>query len=369
MSRTWAIQDQIPCSLLHGLILLCLATISSAVAFGEDQRPNVLMIAVDDMNDWIGCLGGNPQTRTPRIDRLAKRGMLFTNAHCAAPVCNASRTATLTGLRPSTTGIYDNSVKWHEVLPQIPSLPGYFRSRGYLVVGGGKINHHMPGFNRSSDWDEYFNQVFTGHYQARLAAGFDVRNFQWPSGYPLNGIPNVQSLSRPPRNAKEFDWGPIELPDDRTGDGQMVRWAESFLSIPHDRPFFLAAGIYRPHLPFYAPRSYFQRHPLDRIQRPPTAENDLDDLSEMGRFFASQRREDLDLVKRERKFEEMIQAYLSSITFADTLVGRLLDALDRGPAAGRTIVVFWSDHGWHFGEKQALHKLTLWERSNRVWPE
>ena len=127
-------------------------------------RPNVLMIVVDDMNDWVGCLGGHPLVKTPNIDRLAKRGTLFSNAHCAAPVCNASRVATLTGLRPSTTGIYDNSVKWQDHLSSTTSLPQHFKRNGYTVLGGGKVFHHMPGFNRLSDWDEYLPQQFDGHF-------------------------------------------------------------------------------------------------------------------------------------------------------------------------------------------------------------
>ena len=154
----------------------------------ESERPNVLMIVVDDMNDWVGCLDGHPDTQTPHIDRLAKRGILFTNAHCAAPVCNPSRVATLTGLRPNTTGVYDNSVKWHQKLGNAHSIPQYFKSNGYKVIGGGKVYHHMPGFNRISDWDSYFKQRFDGHYQAQLHAGEDISSFRFPFGFPLNDI-------------------------------------------------------------------------------------------------------------------------------------------------------------------------------------
>ena len=134
-------------------------------AADDVSRPNVLMIIADDLNDWVGCLGGHPDVRTPNIDRLARRGLLFTNAHCAAPVCNPSRVATFTGRRPSTTGIYDNSVVWHEALPGIASIPQHFKANGYYTAGGGKVYHHMPGFNRRSDWNEYFDQVFDSHYQ------------------------------------------------------------------------------------------------------------------------------------------------------------------------------------------------------------
>ena len=335
-------------------------------AFASD-RPNVLMIVVDDMNDWVGCLGGHPDVKTPNIDRLAQRGMLFANAHVAAPVCNPSRVATLTGRRPSTTGIYDNSVVWHQVLPDVMTIPGHFKANGYHVVGGGKVNHHMPGFNRRSDWHDYFDQVFDSHYHDRLAHGLDVQNFSWPQGFPLNQLAAVKSLSKPPQNASEFDWGAFDKSDAEMGDGKMIDWAAKFLANPpSDKPFFLAAGIYRPHLPFYAPQKYFDLYPQDAITLPAVKDDDLDDLPPAGKKMAESRRGDYELVMREGRYRELLQAYLANISFGDALVGRLLDALDSSPAANNTIVVLWSDHGWHLGEKQHLHKFTLWERSTRV---
>jgi len=328
--------------------------------------PNVLFIIVDDMNDWVGCLGGHSQVKTPHIDRLANRGLLFTNAHVAAPVCNPSRVAALTGLRPGTTGIYGNETKWLDVLPDVPAIPQHFKANGYHVLGGGKVNHHMPGFNRRSDWHDYFDQVFDSHYQDQLARGLDVKHFAWPRGFPLNRLEAVRTFSRPPQNANEFDWGPVDKPDAEMGDGRMVDWAVKFLERPSQQPFFLAAGIYRPHLPFYAPRKYFDLYPQDQIILPPIKADDCDDLPEAAREMAANRREDYELVLRENRHRELVQAYLASITCADALIGRLLDALDASPAANNTIIVLWSDHGWHLGEKQHLHKFTLWERSTRV---
>ena len=343
------------------------AAVLSAVAVSHAaERPNVLMIVVDDMNDWVGCLGGHPDVKTPNIDRLAASGSLFANAHCSAPVCNPSRVSTLTGRRPSSTGIHDNSVVWHEVLPNVVTIPQHFRASGYQVVGGGKVNHHMPGFNRGSDWDEYFDQVFSNPYQDQLSRGLDVSHFQWPAGFPRNGLDSVRALSKPPKNPREFDWGATDVADHEMGDGQMVEWAVRFLEQPHDRPFFLAAGVYRPHLPFYAPRKYFDMYPLDEFAMPAIRSDDLEDLPEAGRAMAQDRGEDFALVVREGKHRELVQAYLASITFADALVGKLLDALEQSDAADNTIVVFWSDHGWHLGEKQHLHKFTLWERSTHV---
>lgn len=329
-------------------------------------QANVLFIAVDDLNDWVGCLGGHPQVQTPHLDRLAARGMLFTNAHCPAPVCNPSRVAVLTGRAPHATGIHDNSVVWHEALGAVATIPGWFRRHGAFVAGGGKINHHMPGFNRAADWDEWFPQVFDGPWQQALAAGLDPDAFRWPEGYPLNRLAAVRDLAKPPDNAREFDWGPLDTDDAAFGDARMVAWAERILRAPPREPFFLAAGIYRPHLPWYAPRRYFDAYPLDTIVPPPVGPDDCDDLPPAGRKMAAARRGDLELVRAAGKERELLQAYLASITFCDALVGRLVDALDASPARDRTIVVLWSDHGWHLGEKDHLHKFTLWERSTRV---
>lgn len=346
--------------ILHFALLTC------PVLTHADSRPNVLMIIVDDMNDWVRCLGGHPQVKTPHIDHLAGRGLLFTNAHVAAPVCNPSRVATLTGLRPSTTGIYGNETKWLEAMPQVPTIPQHFKANGYHVVGGGKVNHHMPGFNRRSDWHDYFDQVFDSHYQDQLARGLDVKQFRWPEGFPLNRLEAVRAFSKPPQNANEFDWGAWNGSERAMGDSRLVEWAVKFLAKPPGQPFFLAAGIYRPHLPFYAPRKYFELYPQDKITLPPVKADDCDDLPESGKRMAGDRRGDYDLVTKEGRYRELLQAYLASITFADALVGQLLDALDASPAAKNTIIVFWSDHGWHLGEKQHLHKFTLWERSTRI---
>lgn len=355
------------CMHCPSIAVLLLATLGvSATRTPAAQRPNVLMIVVDDMNDWVGCLGGHPDVKTPNIDRLAARGLLFTNAHCAAPVCNASRVATLTGRRPGATGIYENRAVWHQALPGIASIPQHFNANGYYTAGGGKVFHHMPGFNRKSDWDEYFDQVFDGFHQVEVARRADKGDFAWPAGFPLNRLAAVKTLANPPSNPYEFDWGPFDSTDAEMGDGRMVQWASKLLTQPPREPFFLAAGIFRPHLPMYAPRPYFDLYPRDSITPPVIKGDDCDDLPKGGQVMAATRRGDLELIQREDRYRDLLQAYLASITFADALIGRLLDSLDASPAAANTIVVLWSDHGWHLGEKQHLHKFTLWERSTRI---
>jgi arylsulfatase A-like enzyme len=352
--------------LLASLLFPPLAGFGAEAPAGQAERPNVLMIIIDDLNDWVGALNGHPDVRTPNIDRLARRGMLFTNAHVVAPVCNPSRVATLTGKLPSTTGVYDNSVHWHEALPDVITIPQHFKKNGYRVFGGGKVHHHTPGNNRLSDWHEYFDQVFDSHAQQHLHSTGSFRGFEWPEGFPLSGIPEVAALSKPPQNAREFDWGPFDRDDLEMGDGQMVAWAGKILKAPPADPFFLAAGIYMPHLPWYAPQKYFDMYPVDSVSHPPIKADDLDDIPAGGQEMAADRRGDLELVRQHGKYNEVLQAYLAAISYADALVGRLLDALDSGPAADNTIVLLWSDHGWHFGEKEHLHKFTLWERCTRI---
>lgn len=350
-----------PVPWIAALVLSFLVGVNPSVG-----RPNVLMIVADDLNDWIGCLNGHPDVKTPNLDRLARRGLLFTNAHCAAPVCNPSRVATFTGRLPCRTGIYANDVVWHEVMPDVATIPQHFKANGYYVAGGGKVYHHPPGFNRRSDWHEYFDQVFDGHFQTLWARGGDRRSFTWPKGFPLNQLPSVKALARPPQNPNEFDWGPFDKADRDMGDGRMVEWAVKLLRQPPRQPFFLAAGIFRPHLPWYAPRKYFDMYPPDRVSPPPMKADDLDDLPAGGREMAANRAADLKLVRQAGQYQQVLQAYLASITFCDVLVGRLLDALDASGAARNTIIVFWSDNGFHLGEKEHLHKFTLWDRSTRL---
>ena len=349
------------------LFAIMVLTASAVPCFAAaETRPNVLMIIADDLNDWVGCLQGHPDVKTPNLDRLAKRGLLFENAHCAAPVCNPSRVATFTGRRPSRSGVYGNDTVWHEVLPGVATIPQHFKANGYFVAGGGKVYHHPPGFNRRSDWTEYFDQVFDGHYQAQWATGEKPKNFTWPEGFPLNQLPRVKALTPPPLNPNEFDWGPFDKSDSEMGDAQMVEWAAKFLKQPPRQPFFLAAGIYRPHVPWYAPRKYFEMYPTNRVTPPPIKADDLDDLPPAGREMAAFRAEDLEMVRQASQYERILQAYLANVTFCDALVGRLLDALDASPAVQNTIIVFWSDNGFHLGEKQHLHKFTLWDRSTRL---
>jgi arylsulfatase A-like enzyme len=336
-----------------------------SVSAATSRRPNVLMICLDDLNDWVGCLSGHPQVKTPNIDRLAERGMLFENAHCAAPVCNPSRLATLSGLNPTRTGVYGNSSYWPYNHPNLLTIPRHFKSLGYRVEGGGKIFHHTPGHNPPDQWHYFFKQRWDDPYHRYPAGslkslgGWPNPVVRWPDGFPLNGIENVRSpVQRPPGNPREFDWGPLDRGLMETGDGRAVAWADQFLDVEHKDPFFLAVGIFRPHLPWYAPKEFFIEYPIDDVSMPILKKDDLDDLPESGKKMARTSTPDFEYLKSEGRYREAVQAYLASISFADALVGELIKSLDSSPYAENTIVVLWSDHGWHLGEKDHWHNIS-----------
>lgn len=328
--------------------------------FTEAARPNVLFLAVDDMKDWVNCLGGYEGTvHTPNIDRLAKRGMLFTNAHCPSPKCAPSRAAIMTGLRPSTTGLYDNGHWWMPNFPDLVTIPIHFRSHGYLVVGAGKIFHHTAGNNPPNQW--------------RLYQPLRFRDDPWFRGVKLNypwskvgPYPENFPFSKVKGLGHENDWGSLPLREPEYDDTQTVDFAIAILNGRHDRPFFVACGLFRPHLPWYVPKKYFDLYPIDEIVLPKVKSDDLDDVPSGGRKLAKARRSDFEKIKNAGRWKHAVQAYLASISYADAQIGRVLDALDSSPYAENTIVLLWSDHGWHLGEKNHWHKTTLWEEATRV---
>lgn len=333
---------------------------TAAAAFAAQaawQRPNVLFLGVDDWRDWVGCLGAFPAVKTPNLDRLASEGLLFTNAHCAAPVCNPSRTALLTGLRPSTSGVYSNNHWWKPALPDVVTLPRYFKQNGYYVAGGGKIFHHMPGFNDPDAWHDYFHWA-DANKQNGWAGGYNSELDVRPPHIPLAGVNQYRV---------EFDFGPVDNPDSDFPDYKVASWASAFLSRPAKNPFFLAVGMFRPHISWYVPRKYYEMYPLERIKLPEVMENDLDDVPAAAlRLQQVKIPDEHNLVVKKGKWKEAVQAYLACISFSDAMVGRVLAGLEAGPHHNNTIVVLWSDHGYHLGEKQAWHKFTLWEESTRV---
>jgi arylsulfatase A-like enzyme len=320
--------------------LLPLAPMSMVKA--APAKRNILFISIDDLNDWIGCLRGHPNTITPNLDRLAASGVNFTSAHCAAPLCNPARSALMTGRRPSSTGVYTNNQPYHgsKALADAVTLNRHFKDNGYLTLGCGKIYHNTMGaFADTKGWDDY---------------GKTRDTITLPGPAPLSGA-SAQA---------HFDWGATTSGDEAMHDYQTADWVSRHLQQKRDQPLFLACGFSKPHLPWYVPKKYFDLHPLDRIQLPVVKEDDLEDVPEIGRRFARASGDHARVTKAET-WKTGVQAYLASISFADAMVGRVLRALETGPNAKDTMVVLWSDHGWHLGEKLHWRKFTLWERSTR----
>ncbi|MCR9202229.1 MAG: sulfatase [Planctomycetaceae bacterium] len=323
----------------------------------------MLFLVVDDMKDWVNCLDGYSGTvHTPHIDQLAVRGMLFQNAHCVSPRCAPSRAAVLTGLRPSTTGLYDNGHWWFPNLPDTITIPQHFRRHGYRVGGAGKIFHHTAGNHPLHLWDTFHRLTFQEDPWFRGSA----LNYPWsasgapPDGFPFSGVSGL---------GHENDWGSLTIAAEDYDDAVTTQFAIDFLRQQADKkssPFFLACGLFRPHLPWYVPQEFFELYPLDEIVLPVVPENDLDDLPEAGRQLAKDRRSDWKTVRKADRWKHAVQAYLASISCADARMGQILTALQQAKLADDTIVVLWSDHGWHLGEKQHWHKSTLWEESTHV---
>lgn len=360
--------------LLPCLLFLCSSTSEAT------QKPNVLFIAIDDLNDWIGCLGGHPQALTPNIDRLAARGVLFTNAHCAAPACKPSRAAIFSGLAPGKTGVWSNRTKsLAQLHPTALKLPQAFAKSGYRTAGTGKLHHS----SRSEDsFEEYFKTEQRWSPITRQEA--DYTKGELPSKgtqnprhlvedstgrkmiLPLNRMPSDRAPSK--RSGESFDWGPWDVPDSDFGDTKITNWAIAKLKEKNEKPLFLALGYYRPHIPLWAPKRFFERFKNNPGKLPPFKKDDLNDLSKIGKLRALEA--DTaglhETVLKNKEWQNAIEAYLACITYIDHEIGRLLDELDRSAHANNTIIVLWSDHGWHLGEKQHWGKWTGWERSTRV---
>jgi arylsulfatase A-like enzyme len=331
------------------------------LAFGQSaEPPDILFISIDDMNDWVSPLDGHPQTITPNMERLAERGLVFANAHSPAALCNPSRTALLTGLRPSTTGVYGNGNDWetNDVANSVRMLPGYFKDSGYRVMGAGKIFH---GHNDRSSWHGYYPSF--NHTRPHEAV---------PTGsMPANGNPfNSNAITN------SFDWGPIVAEDSATSDGQLADWMARHLNEASDGPRFDAVGFRRPHQPWFVPQKYFDMHPLEDVMLPPIVENDLADVPDAalrGNFQTAcctigraTNKQLSDWVLETGQWPNAVQGNLASISFVDAMLGRVLDGLDASGRADNTIIVVFGDHGYHVGEKSSYAKRTLWRESTRV---
>lgn len=339
------------------LLALPLLLGGGAVTAAEPARPNVLVIFADDLNCRLGTYG-DPAARTPHLDALARTGLRFDRAYCANPVCLPSRTAILTGLRPDTTQVLDNKAGcFRPRVPDAVTLPQLFARAGYEVASVGKTF-----YSHGSDDAE------TDKIMARLPTG----GTRWPGARALLIPDEEKQKLLAELGQRQTFWGPLEADDENLPDGASARAAAAFLKADRRQPFFLAVGIFRPHLPFTAPKKYFDLHPLEKIALPPLSEADTVGAEnvELGLPHGVRRLERekgmFRLAMADDTRRRMIQAYYASTSFADAQVGVVLAALREAGLEQRTIVVFVSDHGFLLGEHGAYAKSSLLEPSVRA---
>lgn len=338
------------------LMTLCLTSLASA-----KEPMNVLFIAVDDLNDWVGVFGGHPQAKTPNMDRLANEtgATVFERAYCPASVCGPSRSAILSGIRPSNTGVYGNSqnMKMAPRSQNAETLPEYFSRHGYHTLSKGKIYHKHPGWTGMDEGQWAFDEW----EPSGGSTGIDQADL------PLNNLPLLGEKVAQKGRKDEFDWGPTVNPVEETKDYLTTAWAADQLKRDFDgKPFFMAVGVSQPHLTWHVPQEFFDMHPLDQVQVPEIHLDDLEDIktpSGKQKFKASG---DFLRVQQADMFKEATQGYLAAVSYADYCIGVLLDRLEKSDHADNTIVVIWGDHGWFLGEKLKYRKTQLWEESTRV---
>ncbi|MCG8698771.1 MAG: sulfatase [Bacteroidales bacterium] len=323
-------------------IKICLCAIPLLFIKGQENiaqqsstGQNVLLIVCDDLNHWVGHLGRNAQVKTPHIDELASRGLTFENAYCNAPQCAPSRTSMFSGLYPFTTGVYANSASYvNSNLKSSMMLGAHMKNNGYFVSGAGKT--HTIFYSDSSGIDEY--------EQKGMVERCEVLD---------NGKTAGQT------------WFILDGDDACAEDEKTVRWITERLGRTYDKPFFIMAGLYKPHLKWSIPKKYFDMYPLESVELPPIKKDDLDDLDAEAAYKISGKGV-ITKDEPELKMKQMVRAYMAAVSYCDAQVGRIMEALDNGPNARNTIVILTSDHGYHLGEKHIAAKRVLWEEANRI---
>ena len=332
-------------------VLLACDTPQQQAAVSDSAKPssakpqlNVLMISIDDLNDWVGVMGGHPNAKTPNIDRLAAGGMLFANAHANAPICGPSRTSLMTGLRPSTTGVYshieDNDIqRANEATGDLTLLPEYFGQRGYKTMGVGKVFHK----------------------------GAPDGAFEEFGGREPGFGPKMEKRAVWDRKGTSTDWAAFPERDEQMPDYRSAQWAIDKLQQSHERPFFLAVGFLRPHVPWYVPQKWFDLHPVEQLDMPPYLPGDTEDTPAISKAVHEvNMMPTTEWARQTGEWPNIVQAYLASTSFVDHYVGQVLQALEASPYRDNTLVVLWSDHGYHIGEKNRFAKNSLWEESSRI---
>ena len=328
------------------LLILALLAACPLLPAAAEKKPDIVLIVVDDLNDWVGCLGGHPASISPNIDALARSGMLFPHAYCNSPQCRPSRTSFNHGVYPFRTGTYFNAKFPGETKIKTPTIQQFFQEHGYRVASAGKVHHGGPG----------------KYGDATLARPKDPR--------PPKGKDNFNAMKAP------NDGYALEASDEEMGDHKVASWAIEQWGAKGDRPLFMSIGFYRPHRPLQVPAEYFKLFPPGSIRRPaePETGDDWDDMPEFARKLARSHAHkpmhgglsDHEFIVAKDEWDETIRAYQASVAFVDRQIGRLVDALASNPRGRETVILLVSDHGWHLGEKKHWCKGAIWEQTTRI---
>ncbi|MGI9241660.1 MAG: sulfatase [Verrucomicrobiales bacterium] len=332
--------------IIQALAILVAMIALPSVGLGEDRRPDIVFIIVDDLNDWLGCLGGHPDAESPNIDALAAGGMLFSQAYCNSPQCRPSRTSLNHGIYPFKTGTYFNAKGKGEKKITSPTMQEFFSANGYRVASGGKVFHGGPGNVGDS----------------LLKRPRDPRP---PKGKDTFGA------MKPPN-----DGYPLEATDEEMGDYKVAQWASKEWERASEKPLFMSVGFFRPHRPLQVPKPYFDQFPLESIRRPaePEGEDDWADMPDFGKKLARSHAHkpmrkglsDHEYIVANQQWDDTIRAYHASIAFVDRQIGRFLESLKKNPRGRETFVMLVSDHGWHLGEKKHWCKGAIWEQTTHI---
>ena len=330
------------------LILSCLVALTAIadVTRADEERPDIVFIIVDDLNDWVGCLGGHPDAKSPNIDALAAGGMLFSQGYCNSPQCRPSRTSLMTGVYPFKTGTYFNARFPDETSVTTPTLQQFFMNQGYRVVSGGKVFHGTPG----------------KHGDSLFKKPGDPK--------PPKGKNNFNAMRAP------NDGYALEAKDEEMSDYKVAQWATKEWNTVTEKPLLMTVGFFRPHRPLHVPKPWFDQFPLVSIRRPaePDGVDDWDDMPEFARRLARTHAHkplhnglsDHEYIVANDDWDATIRAYHASVAFVDRQIGRFLKSLKQNPRGRETYIMLVSDHGWHLGEKKHWCKGAIWEQTTHI---
>ena len=345
----------------------CLFAALSAfnVSAATTRPPNVLFIAVDDLNNHLGCYG-NPIVQSPNIDKLAASGVRFDRAYCQFPLCSPSRVSLMTGLRPDTTKIYDLQKDFRQAtnIPHVVTMPQLLMSNGWSSARVGKMFHYgVPGQIGTPGLDDPLSWQLAIYPAGRDRDEEDkVINLNRGQDNPDRAPNRIPNRPKPTNQlGAALAWHESEGEDDEFTDALVAHEAIRLLEESKDHPFFLGVGFYRPHVPWIVPKKYFDMYPLEKISLPFNPPNDRDDIPPPALWVKK-----WNYGRTDEEVRGAIRAYYASVTYVDKQIGRVLDALDRLGLRDNTLVILWGDHGWHLGEHGMWQKQSLFEESARV---